>query len=476
MAGSRRGDVVVPLLMVVTDAVAIELAFLFSYALRFRSGWMDVLGFVEEDAPALGSYVLGSLVVILLWLLLFGSRRMYRPRRNINLSDELVNVARVVSQGMLIVLTVAFFYRQFSYSRVVFVLVWIVSIVLIFSGRALVYRYERRQYRKRRYLQHAIILGSDSAANQVFSRLQRHPSFGFQILGYFADRPAHEELALARANYYGPLLQAPAFIRDQHIDLAFIAVRAHEHAILLDVIAECEGVNIEFMMVPDMLEVLSSRMVVRELEGIPFLRIKGVPFTAWGRFTKRGLDLIVSACVLAVTSPFLALIAAAIVVDSKGPVLFRQTRVGLDGREFTMLKFRSMRMGSERYDTAAGLGLRNDPRTTRVGEWLRRTSIDELPQLYNVLRGDMSLVGPRPERSHWVEEFRKFVPKYLDRHRVKTGVTGWAQVNGFRGDTSIEERIKHDLYYIENWSMSFDIRILLRTIGAVINARAGTRS
>jgi Undecaprenyl-phosphate glucose phosphotransferase len=475
MASTRKGDVVVPLLLVVTDAVAIELAFLLSYAVRFRSGWMDMLGFVQEDAPAIGAYLLGSFVVMTLWLMLFASRRMFRARRNVNLSDELVTVARAVTQGMLLVLAVAFFYRQFSYSRVVFAMLWGLSIVLMFSGRALIQRYERRQYRARRFLQQAIILGSDSAANQVFSRLQQHPSFGFQILGYFADRPAHEELALAQANYYGPLLQAPVFIREQKIDLAFIAVRAHEHPILLDVIAECEGVNIEFMMVPDMLEVLTSQMTVRELEGIPFLRIKGVPFTAWGRFSKRVFDIVISATMLIVSSPLMLLTAVAIVLDSRGPILFRQARVGLDGKEFTMFKFRSMKVGSERYDTAAGLGIREDPRTTRVGVWLRRLSMDELPQMVNVLRGDMSLVGPRPERSHWVEEFRKFVPKYLDRHRVKTGVTGWAQVNGFRGDTSIEERIKHDLYYIENWSLSFDIRILLRTLGAVVHAGEGKK-
>jgi Undecaprenyl-phosphate glucose phosphotransferase len=473
MAETRRGDIIVPLLLAAVDAAAVALAFLIAYAVRFESGWMDALGFVREDAPSIGAYLAGSGVVIAVWLMLFGSRHMYRSRRNVNLSDEMVNIARGVTQGMLIVLAATFFYRQFSYSRVVLVLVWALAIVLMFGGRAMVRTFERRQYRNRRFLQHAIILGSDSAANQVFSRLQAHPSFGFQILGYFADRPAHEELALARTNYYGPLLQAPDFIRRQDIDLAFIAVRAHEHPVLLDVIAECEGVNIEFMMIPDMLEVLTSNMTVRELEGIPFLRIKGVPFTAWGRFTKRLFDIVVSAVLLVLASPLLLLTALAIKLDSRGPVLFRQTRVGLDGEEFTMFKFRSMKAGSERYDAAAGLGIRQDPRTTRVGTWLRRLSIDELPQVVNVLLGDMSLVGPRPERSHWVEEFRKAVPKYLDRHRVKTGMTGWAQVNGLRGDTSIEDRIKHDLYYIENWSLSFDIRILLRTIGAVIHQGEG---
>jgi exopolysaccharide biosynthesis polyprenyl glycosylphosphotransferase len=212
--------------------------------------------------------------------------------------------------------------------------------------------------------------------------------------------------------------------------------------------------------------VLTSQVKVRELEGIPFLKIKGIPLSAWGRVTKRLFDVVVSGLTLVLLSPLLVAIAAAIKLDSRGPVLFRQQRVGLDGRPFKMYKFRSMQEGSEKFDAQAGLGQKNDPRRTGIGRLLRNTSLDELPQLWNVLKGEMSLVGPRPERSRFVQEFGAAVPKYLDRHRVKTGVTGWAQVNGLRGDTSIEERVKYDLYYIENWSLAFDIKILLRTIRA----------
>ncbi len=268
------------------------------------------------------------------------------------------------------------------------------------------------------------------------------------------------------APYLGTLHEAPAFIRERRPRLGFIALQFHEHDDFLDLVSGCEGVNIEFMMVPDILGVLTSQVKVRELEGIPFLKIKGIPLTAWGRVTKRIFDLVVSGLTLLVLSPLLLVIAAAVKLDSRGPVLFRQQRVGLDGRTFTMYKFRSMRQGSEQSDAQAGLGLKNDPRRTRVGKILRSTSLDELPQLFNVVKGEMSLVGPRPERSRYVQEFGAAVPKYLDRHRVKTGVTGWAQVNGLRGDTSIEERVKYDLYYIENWSLAFDIKILLRTIRA----------
>jgi exopolysaccharide biosynthesis polyprenyl glycosylphosphotransferase len=226
------------------------------------------------------------------------------------------------------------------------------------------------------------------------------------------------------------------------------------------------------MMVPDLLEVLTSRVRIHELEGIPFLELKKVPLTLWGRVAKRCFDIGFSSLALIAGAPLMALIALAIKLDSRGPVFFRQERVGLDGKGFPMLKFRSMHAGAEKRDGEAGLGIRNDPRRTRVGTFLRKTSLDELPQFFNVLRGDMSLVGPRPERVRYVEEFGETVPKYLERHRVKTGLTGWAQVNGLRGDTSIEERIKYDIYYIENWSLAFDVKILLRTVRAALSFKA----
>jgi Undecaprenyl-phosphate glucose phosphotransferase len=474
MSSHRRGDLIIPMLSLLADTLAIEVAFLLSYWLRFRSTFLDALGFVREDAPGVRVYVVGSIAVAAIWLLLFESRKMYRARRSVNMSDELINVVRVISQGMLIILSAAFFYREVSYSRVVFVFLWGFSIVFVFLGRAAVQAFERAQYRRGRHLRLAILMGGDAAANQVYTRLQGHASFGFHIMGYFADQPTQSDLPLAAATYLGTLKDAPAHIRAGRIDLAFIAVRTRDHQTLFDVISECEGVNIEFMMVPDVLEILTSQMRLAELEGIPFLRIKGVPFTTWGRVTKRLFDLAVSGLTLIVLSPLLFLIGLVIRLDSRGPVLFAQKRIGLDGKEFTMLKFRSMKTGSEQFDGQAGLGIPNDPRRTRVGAFLRRTSLDELPQLVNVLRGEMSLVGPRPERTKFVEEFSDVVPKYLDRHRVKTGVTGWAQVNGFRGDTSIEERIRYDLYYIENWSLAFDIKILLRTIRAALASREGS--
>jgi Undecaprenyl-phosphate glucose phosphotransferase len=469
MNNHRHGDTTLPFLTVLLDALAIEGAFLASYWLRFNSTLFDTLGFVQEAAPPFRSYVLTSFVIVAAWLLLFQARKMYGVRRAVSLSDELVNVVRVVSLGMLLVLSAAFFYREFSYSRVVVILLFVLAILFVLVGRVLVHMLERRWHRRGIHMQDAVIIGSEHPAGTLYDRLHMHPSFGFRIAGYFGNRSPDGRDPLVRATRLGGLADAPAYVARTGVDLAFISIRPDEHPALVDVITRCEGYNITFMMVPDILEVMTSRVTMHELEGIPLLKIKSVPFTAWGRITKRAFDLVVAGAASLVALPIGAVVALLIRLESPGPVFFRQIRIGLDGREFTMLKFRSMKQGSEAQDHQAGLGVAHDPRRTRLGRILRATSLDELPQLLNVLRGDMSLVGPRPERTRYVEQFSESVPKYLDRHRVKAGITGWAQVNGFRGDTSIEERIRYDLFYIENWSLAFDLKILLRTLRAAIS-------
>ncbi|MEX0737552.1 MAG: sugar transferase, partial [Bacteroidota bacterium] len=236
---------------------------------------------------------------------------------------------------------------------------------------------------------------------------------------------------------------------------------------LYELVRECEGLIVEMMMVPDLLEIMTNQVRVQEIEGIPWIRIKAVPLSTWNLIAKRGFDLIVASFILLLSSPLFLLLAILIKLDSRGRVFYRQERVGLDGKPFPIIKFRTMREDAEQ-GTGPVWTRKEDPRTTRIGPFLRRFSLDELPQLLNVVRGEMSLVGPRPEREHFVQQFRKEVPQYLDRHRVKTGMTGWAQVNGLRGNAPIEERTKYDVYYVENWSLVFDLKIILKTIRAVL--------
>lgn len=467
-ATDAEGDVSTTLMMIASDVLAILTAFMFAYWLRFETQLFGhEFSSIAQEATTRG-YWAGALLVMSLFVLILGNRSMYAARRNTSLSAELVNVVKAISLGMLLVLAVAFFYRGFSYSRVVFSLFWILSILAVFVGRAVTIAVERRRHRAGRRLQQTVVIGNGPVANDVYRELDGHEAFGIRVRGYFADEDAARDSKLATARRLGTLRQAARYIRDAKIQLVLVAVDSRENEELIDIIRECEGTNITLLMVPDFIANLTSRVKVKELGRIPFITIKGTPLTLWNRLLKRAIDVVGSSLLLILLGPVLALLAILVRLTSPGPILFSQRRVGLVGKEFTMYKFRSMQIGSERTDKEAGLGIKNDPRRTPLGKFMRRTSLDELPQLLNVLKGDMSLVGPRPERTHCVDEFKYHVPKYLERHRVKTGMTGWAQVNKLRGDTSLVERIKYDLYYIENWSMAFDIRILLRTVRSVI--------
>ena len=374
----------------------------------------------------------------------------------------------IVTLGMLVVMSAAFFYRAFSYSRVVFGLLWLTSTAFLWAGRVILYNLEKMLYKSGRELRNAVIIGNNETAKRIYEELHNHPLLGYRLVGYFADAQVDNGARLAHAEYLGTLDAVPGKLMQTHIELVLIALSYTDHPKVFKLIQECEGVNVEFLMVPDILELMASTLSLKEIEGIPFIKIKGVPMTTWGRILKRTFDFAVSLVLFALSSPLLVLIAALIKLDSKGPVFFLQERVGLDGRKFMMMKFRSMKEGAEETDEQAGLGVPNDPRQTSVGKFLRWTSLDELPQFFNVLKGEMSLVGPRPERTFYVDKFKDVIPKYLDRHRVKTGMTGWAQVHGYRGNSSLEERIKYDIYYIENWSLMFDVKILMKTVGALL--------
>ncbi|MBI5020959.1 MAG: undecaprenyl-phosphate glucose phosphotransferase [Ignavibacteriales bacterium] len=465
MPNPRRNDFLIPTLAVIFDSIAIELAFLFSYWLRFNTSLLNFLP-LTEDKPPLMAYIYGSFVIIPIWLLIFNSNKMYGARRNVALTDEFISIIKLISVAMLVVMSAAFFYRAFSYSRVVFFFLWINSIVMIFTGRIVLFRIEKFIYSKGRELRNAIIIGSNETAVRIFAQLSTHPLLGYRFLGYIAGQPVTIQ-PLSSSNYLGNFSDVQEILTRERIELALIALNYDEHPKLMKLVQDCEGVNTELMLVPDLLEVMTSGMKIKEIDGIPFIKIKGVPMTTWGRIVKRVFDFFISTFLLILLSWLFLLIAIVIKLNSKGKIFFVQERVGLDGRSFRMMKFRTMKVGAEMFDNESGLGVDNDPRQTSVGKILRKLSLDEFPQLINVFKGEMSLVGPRPERPYYVQQFKSLIPKYLDRHRVKTGMTGWAQVNGLRGNTSLEERIKYDIYYIENWSIGFDVKILFKTIKAV---------
>jgi exopolysaccharide biosynthesis polyprenyl glycosylphosphotransferase len=468
MARSRRNDFLIPTLGVCFDACAIEFAFLVSYYVRFKTPLLAFLP-LREDVPPLNVYIYGSLFIIAVWLVVFKSRGMYGSRRNADPGDELASVVKLVTFGMLLVVSAAFFYRAFSYSRVVVGLLWGSSIISVFTARMLLFGVERMLYRSGRELRNAVIVGTNETAGQIFQRYHRHPLLGYRLVGYFGDA-AVTGGPLLSAEYLGAVSTVPETLVGRDIELAFIALDRGQYPQIYSLMQECEGITCEFLLVPDILHLLTGGLWVKEIEGMPFIRMKGTPMSTWGRILKRSFDLSVASLLLVVSSPLFAIVALVIKLDSRGPVFYRQERVGIDGEKFFMIKFRSMNMSAEA-ETGPVWAKDHDPRRTKSGSFLRKSSIDELPQLINVVKGEMSLVGPRPERPYFVEQFKHNVSKYRDRHRMKTGMTGWAQVNGLRGNTSLQERINYDVYYIENWSLGFDLRILLRTIRALVSTK-----
>ncbi|MCB0288336.1 MAG: exopolysaccharide biosynthesis polyprenyl glycosylphosphotransferase [Calditrichaeota bacterium] len=309
-----------------------------------------------------------------------------------------------------------------------------------------------------------VLAGSAGILRQVYERLHIDTTLNFNLTGYFAN--AHvNEIAVP---HLGKLSDLPGLIASENApDGVVIAFEQGDHQNIWQILQATEGRNLELFYVPDVLDIITSKFHTLEAGGIPLLQLKAYVLAGWQGLLKRGFDVIVSLTGLLLLSPFFLLLATIIKLTSPGPVFYRQKRVSLDGQEFAMIKFRSMRSDAEA-DTGPVWAKADDPRTTSIGKLLRRTSLDELPQLINVIKGEMSLVGPRPERRHFVEQFQSHVPKYLERHRVRCGMTGWAQVNGLRGQSSIEDRTRYDLYYIENWSLWFDIKIILMTVSEII--------
>jgi len=462
---NRRNDFLIPLLAVLSDVLAIESAFVLSYWLRFDSpltSWFPV----ELGVPPLDAYLYGSFFVIPAWVFLFKSRGLYRPRRTVHFSEEFFPIVRVVVVGMLIVMAAAFFYRAFSFSRLVFGLLGLSSVILISFGRFFVMKFEQWWYSTGKDTKNVVLVGSNTTAARVYETIVNHPSLGYRFLGFFSAG-TRGSLGKTKAVYLGTLTKVSKFVRSNNVDVILIALSYKDHPRLLDLIRECEGLNTDMLMVPDLVDLMTSRVRVTELEGIPFLQVKEAALSTWNQIVKRWFDAGTAIVVLLAASPIMLLIAVVVKLTSPGPVFYYQERIGLDGKPFNVMKFRTMRADAEK-ETGPVWTQRNDPRTTLIGRLLRRFSLDELPQLVNVLKGEMSIVGPRPERRFFVERFRKQIPKYLDRHRVKTGMTGWAQVNGLRGNAPIEERTKYDVYYVENWSLAFDLKIISKTLRAVL--------
>ena len=456
---------------VILDGLLAVAAFALAYAVRFETGVLEA----PKGQPPFAQYLALMPFIAVLAPVAFNLQGAYRLRRNRTRVDDFFSV--LVGTVLLVVIAVlGTLYFQVYYasdlareqgtyevSRIVWGLFGLFNVGLTFASRESVRMLMQRRFRAGLGLKRVLVAGTGDLARHVADRLLEHAEFGYQLVGFVDDSASKDTLGYRGLPLFGPLDDTEETIQRERIDQLYVALPLEQHVKMLRLIEVANRECIDIKVVPDLLQFIALRARLEELDGVPIININDVPLQGLNGAVKRAVDITVSLSALAVLAIPFAAIAAAIRLTSAGSVFYRQERMGLDRRPFMVLKFRSMHEDAER-DTGPVWTREDDPRRTAVGAFLRRSNLDELPQLWNVLRGEMSLVGPRPERPFFVEQFKARVPQYMLRHKVKSGMTGWAQVNGWRGNTSIEKRIEYDLYYIENWSVALDFKILCLTV------------
>lgn len=464
---AQRIRVIYAISLLALDTVLAALAFILAYQLRAWIPWPAEL----VNAVPLTRYIpvlLTHIFSVIMTLLFY---RQYVIPRAISRIDQLYAVFAAVSVGtMMSVAAVSFLFKntrfEVDYPRAMVIYAWLTTIVLLMMGRTLhqVIRdvLQRRGWGRDRLL----IVGTGDVARIILQRILWAPNLGYELIGLVnSDRAAPPLLGVP---ILGVPEDLPTIIEEYAIDEVMIVIPEKGHREVVRVISYCERGRVSIKVFPDIFQFVTSQASIDDLGGLPLLSVRDFAMRGYLMVFKRLIDLVGAAMGLVLLSPLMLLVAIAIKLESPGPVFFVQDRMGLDGKPFSMIKFRSMRLDAEK--DGPGWTTENDPRRTKLGTFLRNVDLDELPQLMNVFLGEMSLVGPRPEQPYYVEQFRRSVPRYMERHREKAGMTGWAQVNGLRGDTSILERTKYDLWYTENWSVWLDMKIMLRTFWNLLKA------
>ncbi len=445
--------------MLVSDVAATLAALASAYFLRFRAEIIPV----TRGIPDVALYDRLFPLMAVLWPAVYYFYGLYQVRRHRSRVEEGLAVLGATGLATLLLAGLATFYRGFSYSRAVFLMFFCLDVVFVFAGRTAIRRYLEEAWRHGVGVRHVLVVGAGRLGRAVVEKLHEHPEAGLRAIGFVDDAPEKLGTEYLGAPVLGTTAEAARIVDERGADTVFLALPLDAHRTMLAVLQEVGRTIADVRVVPDLLQYITFRAGVEDMDGLPVVHLTQVPLTGWMSLVKRALDVGLSGTALVVLSPVYAAIALAIRASDRGPILYRQRRMGLDGRSFDILKFRSMVVDAEGRSGPTWTSP-DDERRTRVGIFLRRWSLDELPQLVNVLRGEMSLVGPRPERPEFVREFKEKFPQYMLRHRVRAGITGWAQVHGWRGNTSLSKRIEYDLYYIENWSLALDFRILWMTL------------
>ncbi|MBT3880161.1 MAG: undecaprenyl-phosphate glucose phosphotransferase [Candidatus Scalindua sp.] len=446
-------------LVLLFDCIALCVSWMLAYYLRFYCPVIPV----SKGIPPFFTYLTLLVIMLPLWYIVFKAFGLYRPRRISSKFAEVADIAKGTTIAILILVSLTFFFRKYEFSRLTFLYFWIICVVTLCIER-IVFREFLRLIRKRGYnLRHALIVGTGDLALDVTDRVHSHPELGIKIRGFLSDNNSQIGSELEGFKVLDTFENIRNIVIDHNIDMVLITLPLSAHEKLKSILDDIGDEMASIMLIPDLLEFATLRGSVGEFEGMPIISLRDTPLYGWNVVVKRVTDIVLSITILLAVSPLMLVISLLVKATSIGPVFYRQERMGLDGRIFSMLKFRTMETQAEK-ETGPVWAAKGDSRKTIIGSFLRKTSMDELPQFFNVLKGDMSIVGPRPEREFFIHKFRSKIPKYMLRHKMKAGITGWAQISGWRGNTSLEKRIEYDIYYIENWSLGFDLEIMWLTI------------
>jgi Undecaprenyl-phosphate glucose phosphotransferase len=459
-------------LFVLVDVIVTSLAWTAAFVLRFHV--LDAFLPATKGIPEFSRYALLLPLMALLWPVVLYFHGLYQLKRGRSRIDEFFAILASVLLGSAFTLGTTWYLRiyhfyqpdvapQWEYSQAVAGLFVILDVLALSFARWSLRAWQERLWRAGYNVRNVLVAGAGELGRTVAETIMAHRELGYRVVGFIEDDGAASGVAIGLP-VLGTLEQAIDVATAHRVDQLYIALPLEDHGKLLRLIKSVGNELIDIKVVPDLVQYATIKAALEDLDGIPIISLNEVPLRGWNSMLKRGMDIVLGFATLLALTPLFAVIAVLIKTrGGSGPVFFRQERISVDGKAFQMYKFRSMYDDAER-ETGPVFATEDDPRRTPVGIWIRRFNFDELPQLINVVLGDMSLVGPRPERPPFVQQFKEKIPQYMVRHRVKSGITGWAQVNGWRGNSSIEKRIEYDLYYIENWSLLLDVKILILTL------------
>ena len=441
------------------DGLGIILSYMAAWFLKFDSGLFER----ETGTLSFWTYMYALLFIVPAYLILYSLCQLYTSRRVQRFRVEFTNIIKANVLGLLVFLTVLYIIKQTHFSRTMLFIFFITNIILAMMVRGMIYLLLFSLRRGGYNIKHVLLVGFSETAKAYIDRVLVYREWGYEVHGILDDNAGPEE-NYKGISVIGRIDSLKEYLDSNNFDEIASTLKIDEYSKLRDIVNICEKTGVHTQFIPDYNNIIPTRPYTEDLMGMPVINIRYVPLSnTFYSLIKRVMDVIISLTGILITSPLMVCIAVIIKTTSKGPLIYKQERVGLHNKSFMMYKFRSMRV-QEAGEEKKAWTTKNDPRVTAVGKFIRRTSIDELPQLFNILKGDMSVVGPRPERPFFVEKFKEEIPRYMIKHQVRPGLTGWAQVNGYRGDTSIKKRIEYDLFYIENWTLGFDIKIMFLTI------------